>query len=417
MRSFCTAAIGLMMMEAVGLSSFGPVVTPWDLRPIAMQPTAVGIAGALPGDCNGDGVVDSADYATFFSCRSNPEELVLGKSCECVDFDGDFDVDHQDFAVFQNLFNPPPVGESCGEGENSCFADASVAGCAEVECCQLICEQDDFCCKIEWDELCATSALERCPGAPVVENNACADAAPIEDGTTAFSNVGATTDGPMDGGKCADVGVGADIWYCYTASCTGVLIVSLCGSTFDTTLAVYDGCACPVGPATACSDDDCFVLESRATLDVTQGQSYLIRVGGFIDRGVPSTGTGQITLICGEDAANSAVCAPKQGSCFEGHRNPGCDTVDCCLNICQFDPFCCDVQWDDFCAAEGNGFCLGNFESCGAPGTDSCNTASDAPGCSDADCCNAVCEEDPFCCLFVWDGTCANLALDYKACP
>ena len=53
-----------------------------------------------------------------------------------------------------------------------------------------------------------------------------------------FDTTNATDDGPH---HCLS---GPNIWYCYTASCTGEVVVSLAGSEFDTMLAVYNGCDC-----------------------------------------------------------------------------------------------------------------------------------------------------------------------------
>jgi hypothetical protein len=53
--------------------------------------------------------------------------------------------------------------------------------------------------------------------------------------------------------------------------------ISLCGSSFDTTLAVFDSCG---GIELACNDDYC-ALQSQLTIDLTAGQTYLIRVAGY----------------------------------------------------------------------------------------------------------------------------------------
>jgi len=92
-----------------------------------------------------------------------------------------------------------------------------------------------------------------------------------------FDTTEATTDGTE---ACMS---GANIWYCYTASCTGTATVSLCGSTFDTKLAVYYyGCgSTPTsGGLLQCSDDFCG-RQSQVAFPVTAGHSYLIEVGGY----------------------------------------------------------------------------------------------------------------------------------------
>ena len=65
-----------------------------------------------------------------------------------------------------------------------------------------------------------------------------------------------------------------DAWFNYTATCTGTATISLCGSSFDTVLAVYGDCVtCPPAPLSeiACNDDDCRA-RSLVTLPVVSGQ-------------------------------------------------------------------------------------------------------------------------------------------------
>ncbi|MHC4697027.1 MAG: right-handed parallel beta-helix repeat-containing protein [Planctomycetota bacterium] len=122
----------------------------------------------------------------------------------------------------------------------------------------------------------------------------CADAGPINEGQTTFDTVGATTDGP---GDCS---MDRDIWYVYTATRTRLLTVSLCGSRYDTYLAVYEGDACPPTTLLACNDDYCG-WQSMATVPVVEGNDYLIRVGGWADQ----TGSGAIDIRYESNAENS----------------------------------------------------------------------------------------------------------------
>ena len=80
-----------------------------------------------------------------------------------------------------------------------------------------------------------------CP--PPATNDNCADAIPIGNVTNLrFTTRYATFDGL---GTCM---TSPNIWYIYTASCTGNAVASLLGSTFDTQIAVYDGSNCdPIG--------------------------------------------------------------------------------------------------------------------------------------------------------------------------
>ncbi|MHC4430293.1 MAG: hypothetical protein ACYTBS_00500, partial [Planctomycetota bacterium] len=74
---------------------------------------------------------------------------------------------------------------------------------------------------------------------PPPSKDDCAHAIPVGEVTNlAFDTTDATFDGT---GLCMN---SPNIWYCYTASCTGQVTVSLAGSSYDTMLAVYNGCEC-----------------------------------------------------------------------------------------------------------------------------------------------------------------------------
>jgi hypothetical protein len=142
-------------------------------------------------------------------------------------------------------------------------------------------------------------------------NDLCADALNVGDGTTPFTNEFAATDGPDEPSQCSsggDSNVGCDIWYKYTASCDGVVTLNLCGSQYDTKVAVYDG-ACPViASAIACNDDSnvCGAGSTRShlTFNAVNGATYRIRIGGF----KCAVGDGTIGISC------AAVCV---GDCLD----------------------------------------------------------------------------------------------------
>ncbi|MGA0420125.1 MAG: dockerin type I domain-containing protein [Phycisphaerales bacterium] len=60
-----------------------------------------------------------------------------------------------------------------------------------------------------------------------------------------------------------------------------------------------------------------------------------------------------INVIVGE----IGVCGDAEGSCAEVHPTPGCNDTTCCQTVCDFEPFCCDVEWDDFCVASAVKLC------------------------------------------------------------
>ena len=101
--------------------------------------------------------------------------------------------------------------------------------------------------------------------------------------------------------------------------------------------------------------------------------------------------------------------------CLIANGTPGCQNGECEAAVCAIDPFCCDVFWDGICASEANDICAGDIcepvpvplESCG-----DCLISNGTPGCSNGACEAAVCDVDPFCCDFFWDGICAGEAED-----
>jgi subtilisin-like proprotein convertase family protein len=69
----------------------------------------------------------------------------------------------------------------------------------------------------------------------------------------------------------------ADVWHSYTPTNTGLVTISLEGSEFDTTLAVFDICD---GNELVCNDDSTN-LQSEVTLLMNEGKTYLIRIAGY----------------------------------------------------------------------------------------------------------------------------------------
>jgi len=319
----------------------------------------------LPPHC-GDGVVNPGET----------EECDAGTGGDPVET-ADCDADCTDRVCGDGFINQT-AGEQCDDG-NTTPGD----GC-------------DSNCRVE---------------ANAVPNDSCANAIPISDGETAYSNLNATTDGvaePSCNFLFDDPQIGSDVWFVYESSCQGEVVVSLCGSAYDTKLAVYEGAGCPSSAPIECSDDDCGVsFESRVTFMASSvGQMFMIRVGGFQGE----QGDGFINIRCDDD-----VCAAGSGDCFAagGNGSRGCDEATCCETTCDVDPFCCDVDWDDFCAAEASGLCsIDGFNTCAAD-AGSCASGHDdgQAGCELVDCCNTVCMIDPFCCVDTWDDICAQTAL------
>ena len=129
-----------------------------------------------------------------------------------------------------------------------------------------------------------------CDSQPSGSNDDCQNAKLIGNVTDlAFDTSNATFDGP---GHCM---TSPNMWYIYTSTCTGEVIVSLCGSSYDTKLAVYNGGAChpTLSRLIECNDDSCG-RQSEVVFEAIAGQQYLIEVGGFGE----NTGQGKISVSC-----------------------------------------------------------------------------------------------------------------------
>ena len=99
------------------------------------------------------------------------------------------------------------------------------------------------------------------------------------------------------------------------------------------------------------------------------------------------------------------VIDPAHGPCEVGLPGTDSSTVDAC--VCAVDTFCCETDWDELCVTMATLLCdagCGSIPTCGVAGD--CGTPRSEPGCVDSTCCTSVCERDPFCCIVSWDQEC-----------
>lgn len=136
-------------------------------------------------------------------------------------------------------------------------------------------------------------------------NDNCFNAVEILFGSTGFSTLDATDGGPGLPAECDEGfgnGFGSDIWFTLTAGKSTGIVVSTCDTAnFDTRLALYTACN---GDLIACNDDGdgCGGYTSRMSFDGIQGETYLLRVGGFDDE----RGTGTISVEYGDGPPGSS---------------------------------------------------------------------------------------------------------------
>lgn len=189
--------------------------------------------------------------------------------------------------------------DPCGTSEGSCAVAHGGLGCDDPECCAAVCDVDPICCTEGWDGLCVATATDLCGLAPPA-NDTCGAAIPVAEGSTPFSTIGASFDGPALPLQC-DEGFGLsldhDVWFVHQAACDGPLRIETCGTAdFDSRIAVYVG-GCKAPQLVACNDNGLLCTPagaSRLLVDAVCGETYLIRVGGA--KG--AAGSAELSITC-----------------------------------------------------------------------------------------------------------------------
>ena len=141
---------------------------------------------------------------------------------------------------------------------------------------------------------------------PRPDNDGCIDAIALDLGQgQAFTNINATTDGPIHDNDPVCFGfndntIQNDIWYTYTPDQNGTLLWSTCNiAGFDTRLGVYaPGSACPPlqDDLIACDDatPGCDGFTNILFFEVEQGLTYILRLGGY--NGASGSGAFDLTF-------------------------------------------------------------------------------------------------------------------------
>ena len=266
---------------------------------------------------------------------------------------------------------------ACGTATNSCFAAGTTPGCNSPECCSFVCSVDPACCATQWDESCVKRARAECrgcgaPGAGdclvVHEGFGCAD-------STCCERVCLTD--PNCCSQTWDLAC-TQLAALYCLDCGGPLSGSCCHAQLT------PFCNDPLCCDRVCNIDPycCNTRWDVACVELANTECNLWN------------------CRCGDPAA---------GDCRSAHGNPGCSDFDCCNAVCLLDPWCCTVSWDYSCINIASQECTTN-PACGDAGSGSCYVRHQNPGCDDAGCCDRVCEVDPLCCEITWDDDCVRFA-------
>ena len=112
-------------------------------------------------------------------------------------------------------------------------------------------------------------------------------------------------------------------------------------------------------------------------------------------------GVSFLVLSVPEDSQAGAIPIT---DCCSVHDGTGCDDETCEDIVCGNDSFCCDEVWDDQCVEDAEALC----EICGAEL--SCCIEHAGPGCNVETCEDFICNIDPYCCNVKWDDQCVEEA-------
>lgn len=146
-------------------------------------------------------------------------------------------------------------------------------------------------------------------------NDTCATAETISLNQTKTGDTrGANTDVVLDDTACGTfIGSGGakDVFYSFTPTFSGSYKVSLCGSGFDTVLAVLSDCTGSPASTLACDDDSTTCTPGSrseiAAVTLSAGVAYLIRVAGY-DNGVGGDFGAYSLIITSNTAPPTGVC-------------------------------------------------------------------------------------------------------------
>jgi len=111
---------------------------------------------------------------------------------------------------------------------------------------------------------------------PALDSDSCLGAIPVEPNEVYLGTTVGATGTSESGCSYNDT---LDVWHSFTPQTNVLAEISLCGSAFDTTLAVYDDCD---DRKLACNDDYEYCgIQSQLAVNLTANNQYRIRVAGY----------------------------------------------------------------------------------------------------------------------------------------
>jgi hypothetical protein len=179
-------------------------------------------------------------------------------------------------------------------------------------------DEQNYCVKVTSGASCPPNQYPSC----IQPGDECTNAITVTTGNNPnHSNIPATSSN-MPATSCLSAQeFSRDMWYNFTAPATAPFTISLCSSTqtsFDSVLAIYSGpCNNLVQVTNGCNDDGCGPgagVRSVATVNLTSGVQYKIRIGSWSGSAEPGVGGNyDISITQGEPLG--ACC--HQGGCTQ----------------------------------------------------------------------------------------------------
>ena len=235
--------------------------------------------GSCSDDVDGNGIVGVGD---ILSVIDNWDVCGDGTFRPTGDVDGSCCVDVSDILQLVSVW-----GVECVVDGSCCLGDASCTETTESECSKMGGNYfgDD-----------TTCSNTNCPGA----GDECNVAMTASQGANSYETDTATPSSPEpDDSMCASTWMNwsnsQDIWFSWVAEFSGNAHFTTCdSSSFDTSMAIYAGsCSNQI----ACNgdgdgDNGCQSYYSAVDINVSQGETYYIRIGGWEG----DTGSGTLTI-------------------------------------------------------------------------------------------------------------------------
>ena len=236
----------------------------------------------------------------------------------------------------------------CGDCVGDCCASNGTIGCEDPAVQACVCDIDPFCCAVTWDAICVGGAQLDCDACPPCGDGLC-DEAIFEGCHNCEEDCGVCA------GDCCEAGDEAGCDEPLVSGCVCAQDAYCCAVEWDGLCVEIATDACELYCA-SCGDGSCNIEvgEDCATCPVDCGSPC------------PTCGDGTCDPDFDEDCGTCPLdCGFCEGECCETHVSPGCEDPFATQCVCDADPYCCDLFWDQTCVEEASDLCGVVCATCG----------------------------------------------------